>query len=103
MDNGNMNNNNDRGLIACCFHIYVALGLGVFAIICFILSRKVGTSGMAIAGLVCGIITVIICAGCLLLVFIGKNMLSEMGIDPNTAQNWTTQDWQRFWEQYLNK
>ena len=90
-------------LIACCIHIYVALGMGIFAIICFILSRKVGNSGMAIAGLVCGIITVILCAASLVILLIFKNMLSEMGVSMSQAQNWTAQDWQRFLEAYQNK
>ena len=90
-------------LIACCIHIYVALGMGIFAIICFILSKKVGTSGMAIAGLVCGIITVVLCAGLLILSFIGRSMLQEMGIDPNSVAHWTSQDWQRFIEQYSGR
>ena len=86
-------------MVACCCYLWVALGLSIFAIICFILSRKVGTSGMAIAGLVCGIITLILCAGVLVLSWIGNSLLTEMGINPNDVSHWTTQDWQNFMNQ----
>ncbi len=51
-------------LIVCCFNAWVGFFMGILAIVFAIIAKKQGKSGMATAGLTCGIIAA--CIGLLL-------------------------------------
>ena len=93
-------------IISCCClanYIFIPMGLALFAIICFILSRKISNSGMAIAGLVLGIIGLILGGGVLILTWIGNRTLAQMGINPNDTASWNAQQWADFYKRLLDR
>lgn len=56
-------------LLCCCCSEYVGLGLGIAAIVLFVLERTIGQAktGLGVAGLTCGIVAVVISGLTLLL------------------------------------
>lgn len=60
-------------IISCCC-TYLAIGLGVASIILAVLSKNDNNgkmSGMAIAGMICSIVAIVLCLVCIILVLAG--------------------------------
>lgn len=65
-------------LINCCVaYAFVGIVLGIAGLVCSIISRKQGPSGMAVAGIVCSIIGMLIAVVITILMVIGFAALQD--------------------------
>lgn len=68
-------------VLSCC-NTYVGIILAIVGIVLSVISQKNnGKSGMAIAGLVCSIIAIVLSVILIILAAVGLAILSEAGID----------------------
>lgn len=80
----------------------VGVILGIAAIILCVMSKKVSRTGMATAGMVCGIIGIVLNLALAVLLFIGIATYAAMGIDINDIENMDPEELERLFQQMMN-
>lgn len=80
----------------------VGVILGIVAIVLCVMSKKVSKTGMATAGMVCGIIGIVLNLALAVLLFAGIAFYAARGIDINDIENMDPDELQRLFQEMMN-
>lgn len=75
-------------IVTSCRYAYLSIPLGIGGIVCSIMANKKQKSGLAIAGLVCSIIGLVLTVLLLIIGALAVAMLASQGLDINDLLNY---------------